>query len=88
MESISAREARDHLSDVLNKVAYGGVKFILTRHGNGIAVLISLDEWKDIEKILERIEDEEDVNDADEAMERSEKEGTISHKEMKKRLGM
>jgi len=88
MEKISARQVRDHLAEVLNQVAYGGLKYLLTRHGNGIAVLISLHEWKEIEKVLEKLEDEEDIRDADAAMERIKEEGTISHQEMKKKLGL
>ncbi len=88
MESISSREARDHLAEVLNKVAYGGEKYLLTRHGSGIAVLISLEEWKLIETILESLEDQEDIRDANAAMKRAKKEGTISHKALKKRLGL
>lgn len=88
MESISTKKARDHLSDVINKVAYAGERFTLTRHGQGVAVLISLEEWKAIQNLLEKIEEEEDIQDADVAYARYLKEGGISLSKMKKELGL
>ena len=88
MESISAKKARDQLSDVLNKVAYTGERFTLTRHGQGVAVLISLKEWEQVKKILELIEDEQDLADAKEALAEAEEKGTISLEQLKKELDL
>ncbi len=88
METISCKEARDHMAEVVNKVAYGHKRYALTRHGNQIAVLISFDEWQAIEKILQRLEDEEDIRDAEAAMERIKKEGGIPLEKVKKELGL
>lgn len=89
MEEVSAREARDHMASVLNHVAYGGKRYTLTRHGQGIAVIISLEEWKSVEHYLQRLEDEEDIRDADVAMKRIKKgEKTLSHDELKHELGL
>jgi prevent-host-death family protein len=89
MKEISSKEAREQMADILNRVAYGGKRYMLTRHGTGVAVIISLEEWEAIEKFLQKMEDEEDVQDAEEAMERIKKgETTISHKKLKKKLGL
>lgn len=89
MEEVSAREVRDHMASILNHVAYGGKRYTLTRHGQGIAVIISLEEWKSIEHLLQALEDEEDIRDADAAMKRIKKgEKTISHAELKRELGL
>ncbi len=88
MEKISTKEARDHLSEVVNKVIYAGERFTLTRHGNGVAVLISLKEWKIVEALLKRAEDEEDIKDADAAYEKYLKEGGIPFSQVKKDLGL
>lgn len=89
MEEISSKDARDNMSDVLNRVVYQGAHFLLTRHGKGEAVIISLEEWKSVERLLQKLEDEEDIRDADAAMERIKKgEKTISHEAMKKKLGL
>ena len=89
MEEVSAREVRDHMASILNHVAYGGKRYTLTRHGQGVAVIISLDEWKAVESLLQKLEDEEDIRDADAAIKRIRKgEKTISHEELKRELGL
>lgn len=65
MEKITTKEAKKNLSDLVNKVAYSGERFTLTRHGEGVAVIISLEEWEAIESLLEKIEDVKDIKDAD-----------------------
>lgn len=88
MESISTKKARDHLSDVINKVAYAGERYTLTRHGHGVAVLISLDEWNAISSLLQKIEDEEDIKDSDAAYASYLKEGGQPLSKVKKDLGL
>lgn len=88
MELISARQARDHLAEVINKVAYAGERYALTRHGQQVAVLISIDEWRLVERILEDMEDKEDIKDADASYKRYKKEGGVSLSKAKKELGL
>ncbi len=85
MRHISSKQARDELSTVLNRVAYGGEKYLFTRHGNGLAVMISLEEWEVIEKKLELLDDQEDIKEADTALKRIKRDGTVSHKELKRK---
>src|SRR5438105_3572734 len=86
--SISAKEARDSLAEVINRVAYGGKHYILTRRGSGLVGIVPIEELQLLEKILRQIEDEEDIQDAEEALKDVEKHGTISADEMKKYLGL
>lgn len=88
MKSISTKKARDHISDVINKVVYSGERFTLTRHGKGVAVLISLEEWEAIQHLLEKIEDDEDIQDADVAYASYLKEGGVPLSKIKKELGL
>lgn len=88
MEEISSKDIRDQFSSVLNKVAYSGEKFTLTRHGRGVAVLISLEEWKALERLLEKIEDEEDITDADIEYAKYAREGGVPFSKIKKDLGL
>ena len=80
--------ARDHLSDIINKVAYAGERYTLTRRGHEIAVMISVDEWKAISALLEQIEDREDIKAADSAYAQYLKEGGIPFEQAKKELGL
>jgi len=88
MENISCKEVRDHMSEVINQVAFKSKKYTLTRHGSAVAVLLSLEEWNAIEKLLEQKEDKEDVRDADIALQKHSKKRGISLKAMKKKLGI
>lgn len=86
MDSISCKEARDHMAEIINKVAYGHKRYTLTRHGHQVAVLISFEEWEAIEKLLKKSEDEEDIRDADAAHQRFLKDGGVSLEQVKKEL--
>ena len=88
MESISTKKAIDHFSEVINKVLYAGERFELTRHGRGVAVLISLDEWNAIASLLQKLEDEKDIKDADAAYASYLKEGGAPLSKVKKELGL
>lgn len=88
METISSKDVRDHLSDVLNKVAYKGQKYTLTRSGKEMAVILSIEEWNLIEKMMQRLENEIDIKDADEAHARYKKEGAIPFHQAMKELGL
>ena len=62
--TISAVEARKNFSDIVNKVIYGKESVILTRRGEGVAALVSMDELK----LLQQIEDYIDIEDAYKAL--------------------
>jgi len=88
METITSKDIREHLSDVLNKVAYKDQKYIITRSGKDVAVILSMEEWGLIEKMMQKMEDEEDVRDADQAHARYIKEGAIPFDQAMKELGL
>ena len=50
----SIAEARESLSDLLNRVAFGGERIVLTRHGKPIAAIISASDAVLLEKMQER----------------------------------
>ena len=75
------------MASILNHVAFGGKRYTLTRNGQGIAVIISLEEQKSVESLLQKLEGEEDIRDADAAMKRLKKgEKIISHEELRREL--
>jgi prevent-host-death family protein len=80
--TISTAEARKNFADIVNKVAYGKEPVILTRRGQGVAALISIDELE----LLQRIEDHIDIEDAKKAL--AEPGDNISAKEFWKQLGL
>lgn len=62
--TISIAEGRKKLADIVNKVAYGNEPVILTRRGEKIAALISMEELQ----LLQKIEDFIDIEDAQKAL--------------------
>ncbi len=84
MASVPFSEARTHLTDIVNEVAYGGVRIILTRKGKQLVAIIPLEDLR----VLEAIENKIDLEDAKKALRDIEKHGTISWEETKRELGL
>ncbi len=77
---VTTAEARKNLADIVNSVAYGKDTVVLTRRGKELAALISIEDLK----LLQQLEDEQDINDAWKAKE--ELGETVKLSELKKEL--
>ncbi len=82
--TVSTREARENFSDVVNRVAYGKERIVLTRRGKPVVAVVPID---DVE-ILEAMEDKIDLDDAISALKEAEEKGTISLDDLKNELGL
>ena len=80
--TISTADARKHFADIVNKVAYGHESIILTRRGEQIAALVSMDELE----LLQQLEDVIDIEDAMKAL--AEAGDNIPAKEFWEKLGL
>ncbi|MBC8316934.1 MAG: type II toxin-antitoxin system Phd/YefM family antitoxin [Desulfobulbaceae bacterium] len=80
--TITTAEARKNFADIVNKVAYGKEPIVLTRRGQEIAALVSMDELQ----LLRQIEDHIDIKDAKKAL--AELGENISAEEVWKQLGL
>jgi len=80
--TITTADARKHFADVVNSVAYGKEPVILTRRGQEIAALVSIEELQ----LLQKIEDHIDIEDARKALD--EPGGNISADEFWRELGL
>ncbi len=60
LNKITTADARKKLSNIINRVAFGNESFVLTRRGEPVAALVSLNELK----LLQDIEDQIDIEDA------------------------
>ena len=77
-------EAREELATIVNKVAFGGERVRLTRHGKAVAAVVSVE---DVE-FLEELEDELDLELVREALADPENQKTIPWEEVKRDLGL
>jgi antitoxin Phd len=82
INTVSTAEARKKLAEIVNRVAYGKEPIILTRRGEEIAALISMEEFE----LLQLIEDHIDIEDARKALEEPGK--NISAENLWKELGL
>lgn len=60
LNKITTADARKKFSNILNRVAFGNESFVLTRRGEPIAALVSMDDLK----LLRELEDQKDFEDA------------------------
>lgn len=84
MASIPFSEARTHLTDIVNEVAYGGERIILTRKGKEMVAIIPLEDLR----ALEALENTMDLEDAKKALRDVKKHGSISWEDAKRELGL
>ena len=82
LKKISTADARKKFANIVNRVAFGKEAFVLTRRGEALAALVSVEDLK----LLQEIEERMDVDGAWKA--RNEPEETISWEELKKELNL
>lgn len=84
MPNISTVEARNKFSNVVNRVAFGKERVILTRRGEELVALIPAEDVH----LLEALENQIDLEDARAALKEANKKGTIPLEVLKKEIGL
>nr|NJM04356.1 type II toxin-antitoxin system Phd/YefM family antitoxin [Desulfobacula sp.] len=79
---VTTAEARKNLADIVNKVAYNKEPIVLTRRGQDVAALVSMEEFE----LLQQIEDHIDIEDARQAL--AEPGDNMAAEEVWKKLGL
>lgn len=77
-------DARSHLTDIANAVAYKGSRIVVTRKGKKLIAIVSIEDLE----ILEAIEDRIDLEDARQALADASKNGTVSWESIKQKLDL
>jgi prevent-host-death family protein len=83
-EAISTVSARQHFSDLINRVAYGKDRILLTRRNRPLVAVVPIEDIA----LLEEIEDREDLKAARAALREVKRRGTIPWTVIKKDLGL
>jgi len=60
LNKISAADARKKFAHIINRVAFGKESFVLTRRGEALAAIVSMEDLK----LLQEIEEKMDIEDA------------------------
>ena len=82
--TISTVKAREQLSTVINRAAFGKERIVLTRRGKEIAPVVPIEDVK----LLEEIEDRIDLKEARAALAQVKSKGTIAWEKIKVDLGL
>jgi prevent-host-death family protein len=64
MTRVSVAEARKDLAEIINRASYAHERTVITRHGSDVAAVISIDELRLLDALIEKWEDEADLADA------------------------
>jgi len=83
MKTLNTTDAREQLAEVLNRVAYAKDRVRITRRGKEIAAVVPIEDLE----LIERLEDEIDLQEAEKALAEARQEGTIPLAEIRKELG-
>jgi prevent-host-death family protein len=60
LNKISAADARKKFANIINRVAYGKEAFVLTRRGEALAAIVSMEDLK----LLQEVGEQMDIDDA------------------------
>ena len=82
--TITTGKAREQLSNVINRAAFGKERIVLTRRGKEIAAVVPIEDVK----LLEEIEDRIDLEEARAALAQVKSKGTILWEKIKVDLGL
>lgn len=82
LRKISTADARKKLANIVNRVAFGKEVFILTRRGEALAALVSIEDLKLLQEMDERV----DVEGAWQAL--AESEETVTWEKLEKELDL
>ncbi len=82
-EAITTVSARQHFSDLINRVAYGKNRILLTRRNRPLAAVVPIEDVA----LLEAMEDRDDLKAARAAIREVKRKGTTPWPRLKKELG-
>jgi len=88
MVTVSSEQVRDGLGELINRVAYGGERVMVTRRGKKIVGIVSAEEMELLEAFLDAIEDEMDIPLIKERIAEVERGESVPWEEVKRELGL
>ncbi len=84
IEAITTVAARQHFSDLINRVAYGKDRILLTRRSRPLAAVVPIEDIA----LLEAMEDRDDLKAARAAIREVKRKGTTTWTQLKKELDL
>ncbi len=84
MKPITTAEARKNMAELLNRAAYGGERFVVTRHGKELVAIVPVEDAT----LLERLRTLLEKRDYEAALEAVTKLGTVPWDEVRRELDL
>ena len=88
MTRLSVSKAREEFPEVVKRAADRKQRTIVSRGGKDVAAVIPIRELRRLDRLTRKEMDRIDLEQAHEALEEAKEKGTISHEEVKRRLGL
>ena len=83
-DTLNSTDAREKMADVLNRVAYAKDRIRITRRGKEVAAVVPIEDLE----LIERLEDEIDIREAEKALREAKKKGTIPLRKIREKFGL
>ncbi len=84
MKAITTAEARKNMSELVNRAAYGGERFVVTRHGKELVAIVPLQEAN----LLTRLRGLLEARDYEAALREVRESGTVPWEEVRRELDL
>lgn len=88
MTTVSAEEARNQFAEIINRVAYGHERTVVTRRGKRVAAIVSVEDLELLEAVLEELEDRADAEYCRKALKDLDLSKTVPWEDLKSELGL
>jgi len=84
MEPVSTADARRNMAELVNRAAYGGERFIVTRHGKELVAIVPVEEAS----LLDRVRGFLEARDFEAALREITEAGTESWDDVRRELDL
>lgn len=84
MKQISTAEARKNMAELMNRAAYGGERFVVTRHGKELVAIVPVEDAT----LLDRLRGLLEERDYEAALREIAETGTVSWEEVRRELDL
>jgi prevent-host-death family protein len=84
MKQVTTAQARKHMAELVNRAAYGGERFVVTRHGKELVAIVPLQEAT----LLERVRGLLEARDYEAALREVRDVGTVAWEDVRRELDL
>jgi prevent-host-death family protein len=84
MKQVTTAQARKHMAELVNRAAYGGERFVVTRHGKELVAIVPLQEAT----LLDRVRGLLEAREYESALQEVRDVGTVAWEDVRRDLDL